>query len=116
MKFSELATGNSFSKFATKGLREKFQERLSGSNQKTCINDLIACNEFNVMEEMSRITVPTLIIAGEEDILAPVRHSRYLHRNIPDSKLEVIGRSGHFMMQEKPEEFNRLLVNFFNFL
>ena len=115
-KFSELAAGNSFSRFATKELIEKFRMRLAGSSQKTCINDLIACNEFDVMGDVSKITVPTLIIAGEEDILAPIRHSKYLYRNIPDSRLEIISKAGHFMMQERPDEFNRLLVNYLNFL
>ena len=115
-KFNELATRNSFSDFATKELREEFQGRLSGSSQQTCTNDLIACNEFDVMGDVANIDVPSLIIAGKEDILAPLRHSNFLNKKIPDSRLEIIGQAGHFMMQEKPNEFNRLLVNFLDFL
>jgi len=115
-KFSELASGNSFSKFATKDLREKFKMRLDSSSQETCVNDLIACNEFDVKDNLSEIKVPSLIIAGEEDILAPVKYSKYLYEKIPDSRLETIKHAGHFMMQEKPNEFNHLLSNFLNFL
>ncbi|MGI9535188.1 MAG: alpha/beta fold hydrolase [Thermodesulfobacteriota bacterium] len=115
-KFCELAARNSFSQFATKELREKFLMRLSGSSQMTCINDLTACNEFDVMEDISKINVPTLIIAGEDDILAPVKHSNNLYKKIPDSRLERIKGAGHFMIQEKPDEFNQLLTSFLNFL
>ncbi|MGI9553672.1 MAG: alpha/beta fold hydrolase [Thermodesulfobacteriota bacterium] len=115
-KFCELATRNSFSQFATKDLREKFQSGLAGSSQDACVNDLIACNELDVMDDITKINVPTLIIAGEDDVLAPVKHSKYLYKNIPDSRLERIERAGHFMMQEKPDDFNQLLTSFLNFL
>ena len=115
-KFSRLAAQNSFSKYAPKKLREKFHRSLSNSNQQTCINDLTACNEFDATEDLSKINSPTLIIAGEDDTLAPIKHSKHLYEQIPNSKLKTIRQSGHFMMQEKPDEFNYLLANFLNLL
>ena len=114
--FCSTAARNSFSKFATNDLRKEFQTRLENSSQETCVNDLIACNEVDVKDEVGEIEVPTLIVAGREDILAPVKHSQFLYKKIPNSKLEVIEKAGHFMMMERPDEFNKLLGKFLDFL
>jgi pimeloyl-ACP methyl ester carboxylesterase len=76
----------------------------------------MACDEFDIMNELGEIKVPTLIISGEEDILTPVKYGEYLSQKISNSKLHVINGAGHFMMQEKPDEFNRVLLEFLNSL
>ncbi|MBM4326167.1 MAG: alpha/beta fold hydrolase [Deltaproteobacteria bacterium] len=74
--------------------------------------DLTACNEFDVMERVAEIVVPTLIVVGEEDRLTPPKYARYLHDRIAHSSLNVISAAGHVAMMEKPEEFNRVLADF----
>jgi len=64
------------------------------------------------MNEVEKIKVPTLIISATEDILTPVRYGEYLHNRIEGSKFHVIKDVGHFMMQEKADEFNRVLLEF----
>lgn len=115
-RFSLMAARNSFSDSASTKIREKFLAGLLDSGKSTCIRDFIACNEFDVTAEIDRISVPVLIIAGSEDILVPVKHSRFLLKNIQDSRLEIMEGAGHFMMMEKPGEFNGLLKIFFDFL
>jgi pimeloyl-ACP methyl ester carboxylesterase len=51
-------------------------------------------------------------VCGSEDVLTPVKYSKYLKRLIPNSKLEVIKGAGHMVMLEKPFEFNGKLRNF----
>lgn len=58
---------------------------------------------------LATITVPTLIICGDEDVLTPVAESRALQAAIPGSRLEVIPGAGHVSNFEAPEVFNRLL-------
>lgn len=114
--FCRMAARNSFSENAEPMLREKFYKRLSVSNRKACINDMKACNEFDVTEDLGEIDTPCMIVSGSDDVLAPSRYSRQLLREINNSKLKIIEDSGHFMMMEKYSEFNRVLQNFLDFL
>lgn len=58
------------------------------------------------------ITVPTLILCGDEDALTPVAESRAMHEAIPGSRLEVLRGAGHVSNVEAPSAFNRLLSAF----
>lgn len=115
-KFCEMATKNSFSDSVNENVKKNFYNKLVSSNKQTCINDMIACDKFDVSSEISRINTPVLIIAGGADVLAPVRFSRELYRRITDSKLSIIKSSGHFMMIENPSVFNSTFRNFMDFL
>lgn len=61
---------------------------------------------------LSRITIPTLVIVGEKDIITPPSESQLLRDGIPNSTLVVIKNAGHFSMLEQPVEFNRTLRAF----
>lgn len=58
------------------------------------------------------ISVPTLIVVGEEDVPTPVKESRAMHRSIAGSHLEVIAQAGHLANVEKPAAFNHVLTEF----
>jgi len=51
---------------------------------------------------LGRIDIPTLILWAENDRFFPVSVARRLQRDIPESILEVIPRSGHFLPEERP--------------
>jgi 3-oxoadipate enol-lactonase len=61
---------------------------------------------------LKTIGVPALIIAGEEDGLAPVADAETMKANIPNSRLNVIPKAGHYSPWEKPEEVGTLLRQF----
>jgi pimeloyl-ACP methyl ester carboxylesterase len=61
---------------------------------------------------LARITMPTLVITGEEDVLIPVRDAEALHRAIPRSQLVVLPRAGHLANIESPDDFSEALQNF----
>ncbi len=62
-------------------------------------------------DRLDRITgFPTLVLAGEEDILIPVRLSRRLQEGIPDAGWATT-EGGHACMWEHPEEFNRTYLD-----
>ena len=46
------------------------------------LNDLLCCDGFDVLSQISRINLPTEIIAGSMDRLTPVKFSDYLAKNI----------------------------------
>ncbi|MGH9966274.1 MAG: alpha/beta fold hydrolase [Pyrinomonadaceae bacterium] len=61
---------------------------------------------------LSRIIAPTLIIVGSEDAITPVADAELMHHEIGGSRLQVIEGAGHVSNIEKPEEFNRAVVDF----
>lgn len=110
----EVAPSRSFTLSSPEQLKRKFVEGLLKTPQPISYWDLVACDEFDSMNDVEGIRVPTLIISATEDILTPVKYGEYLNLKIRNSKLQVIKDAGHFMMQEKPDEFNRILIEFLN--
>lgn len=58
------------------------------------------------------ITVPTLILCGDEDVLTPPKESEAMHAVIPDSQLTVIPNAGHASCVESPAAFTAVLAGF----
>ncbi len=66
---------------------------------------------YDLTDELGRMTVPTLIVAGDEDwpCLAP---SLMLKRVIPSAALAMLPNTGHALSVEEPDAYNRLLDDF----
>jgi 3-oxoadipate enol-lactonase len=62
--------------------------------------------------ELATITVPTLVVCGELDPIAPVALSEEIARGIPGAELVLIGGAGHVVNADKPQEFNAALERF----
>ena len=62
---------------------------------------------------MVRLTVPTLIVAGDEDD-ACLEPALYMKRMIPTAGLVIIPKSGHTINLEEPDLFNRHVLDFVN--
>jgi len=60
---------------------------------------------------LGEITTPSLVLAGEEDILIPVALSRRIHDGIPGSEWATT-KGGHGCIWEHPAEFNRTYLDF----
>jgi len=64
------------------------------------------------IKRLSEIRVPTLIIAGDRDVSDIIAIADVLEANINGAKKVVIPGSGHIVNMEKPEEFNRIVLDF----
>ena len=74
--------------------------------------DFSACDRLDVMKEVEKIDLPTLILCGEDDALTPVLYSRFLHSRIKGSRLEVLPDAGHMVMMESSQAFNEKIREF----
>jgi pimeloyl-ACP methyl ester carboxylesterase len=106
--------GFALSDSAGEALKAKIAEQFKKVSPDLVHGDLSACNEFDVMERLSSISLPTCIIAGEEDKLTPIKYAVFLKEKIPNSEMVAIRDAGHLAMAEKPEEFNSCLIDFVN--
>jgi len=66
---------------------------------------------YDLGDRLVRLTVPTLIVAGDEDD-ACLEPALYLKRVIPTAGLLIIPKSGHTINLEEPDVFNRHVLDF----
>jgi 3-oxoadipate enol-lactonase len=65
------------------------------------------------LQRVSKISVPAMVIAGDEDVYAPPPVMQALADAIPGARFEVIKGAGHSAYWEQPEAWNGLLLDFF---
>jgi pimeloyl-ACP methyl ester carboxylesterase len=63
-------------------------------------------------DRLSSITKPTLLIVGDQDLLAPPANSIMMAQRIPNSWLVIIQGTGHGMMLQVPNEFSAIVQTF----
>ena len=61
---------------------------------------------------LSSITVPTLVIAGEQDAIAPPDVMKSMADRISNASFQIVPAASHLVPMEKPEAFNSLLLEF----
>ncbi len=64
------------------------------------------------LEILKTISVPTLLVTGDEDILTGPNEAELMRQNISGSQLRVIPNAGHYSPWEQPEEAAKLLRQF----
>ncbi len=74
--------------------------------------DATATEEPDLLDELGDITVPVLVIHGEQDDAVLLESAYYLERVLPDARLEVFQRSGHLPFAEEPEAFAAAMLGF----
>jgi pimeloyl-ACP methyl ester carboxylesterase len=95
-------------------VRRKIVNGMSRVGPAVQLNDFLCCDKFDVMDKVSQITLPTLIICGTEDDMTPEKYSRYLAGKIAGSKLVIIEGATHHPLLEKPDEANQAIESFLN--
>ena len=69
-------------------------------------------NGWTVMDRLSEIKVPALVMAGRYDFLFPPEHQAILADRLANAKLELIERAGHNPHSEQPAEVFKVFRNF----
>ena len=75
-------------------------------------NDLRACNEFDVMDRVGEIALPTKVICGSDDVMTPVKYSNFLTSNISGATEAIIPGGSHFVHMEKYQKVNEQIEDF----
>jgi 3-oxoadipate enol-lactonase len=71
------------------------------------LRDLSLCAGFDNTAWAQKLAMPCLIICGKQDVITPYALSHELSKAITGSTLKLIDESGHMVMQEQPEIFNK---------
>ena len=95
-------------------LRELRQKLLAGGQPRleALRAGLDVLRSADVREQLPRLAVPTLVVAGQYDRMTPPGAARALAAAIPGARLELIARAGHAPFLSHAGEFCRSITAF----
>ncbi len=93
-------------------VRQAMRQRSAAIGPAVELNDLLACDRFDVMAEVQDIRTPTLVICGAEDAMTPVRYADYLADRIAGAQKVIIPRATHFVQLQQPRQVNASIEHF----
>jgi pimeloyl-ACP methyl ester carboxylesterase len=70
------------------------------------------CLTHDMADRLAEISVPTLVVAGEFDVILPPRVGQAVAAAIPNARFEVWPGEAHQPFQEVPDRFNARLDEF----
>jgi pimeloyl-ACP methyl ester carboxylesterase len=76
------------------------------------LNDLLACDRFDMMDKVQAIKLPTLVISGLEDELTPVKYAHYLVSQIQGAREVIVPGAAHWVLTERPQEVSQAIASF----
>ena len=97
---------------ARKEAFDELSDSLARVREESYRKTLIASVAQDRDAPVENIRVPTLIIAGDEDKVYPIRIARELAQRIPGARLVIMRGAGHLPNLERPGRFNEILLDF----
>lgn len=91
-----------------KGLRQIFL-RTDPEGYASACEALSSCD---LTQELHGITVPTLVIVGEQDTATPVSVARKLRESLPDGQLKIVPQASHIPTMEQPKAITTAMLSF----
>ena len=76
------------------------------------LNNMTNLRDIDTTARLREITVPTLVIASENDLATPPDRSEMIHDKIAGAELVVLPDVGHIPPGECPQAFNTVLLDF----
>jgi 3-oxoadipate enol-lactonase len=67
---------------------------------------------FDRREDLPKIGVPALLVAGSDDVTAPAQLMGHMAQKIPGAEFVVLRGCGHLGPMDQPGEFNKVLEGF----
>lgn len=102
----------------TPELLAKFQDEVSAPESRQSFLRLTrSLNNSHLLEiadALQELSIPTLVVRGEEDLYLSAEISQRLHQEIPGSSLVNIKAAGHFIQIDQPEMLARVLEQHFS--
>jgi non-heme chloroperoxidase len=68
--------------------------------------------EEDLRENVTRVTIPTLLLHGRHDQVCDVRWIEYMAARIPGVETVFLENSGHVLMVEEPDRFSEAIATF----
>lgn len=97
---------------ANQAFIENSVERYAELDMHALENLMKAFYDLDFTEALSSIKAPTLVLAGEEDLIKGREYAKIIADQIPESEFVLVPGSGHALCLEKPAVLNTMLLGF----
>ena len=93
--------------------RERFTYGDNTAKHQQAVDELLMkdLGEFDIYDQLSSISCPTLIIQGDSDP-SPCEGTYKVHKHIKGSRVVFLQDTGHFVLHESPDETFSVIRNF----
>jgi haloalkane dehalogenase len=95
---------------------DEYWKGLATEDGRRGVLELYRSGDFEKLEPyegmLGELTIPILVLWGENDEYAPLTNAHRFDREIPDAKLVVVEGAGHFVWEDDPERCEREVVGF----
>ena len=116
-----LSVGKQLTHFLTPKFSKEHPEAMEGLRKRLLSNDRTAVyrassavfNRASVLKRLTALDIPTLVLAGTEDVVMPPERAQKIHRAISGSAYVEIPDCGHLATLVQPEHVTRELLSFF---
>jgi 3-oxoadipate enol-lactonase len=93
--------------------RKLWQSRMAGNDKKGILNALNGVIERQaIYPELQRVSLPTLILVGDEDVATVPAKAQRMHEAIDGSRLVIIPHAGHTSSVEQPQAITAAIEQF----
>jgi pimeloyl-ACP methyl ester carboxylesterase len=60
--------------------------------------------KVDISKDLEKISVPTLIVWGEEDAITPLADGKFMYSRIPNAQLNIVKNEGHKLPYSSPQK------------
>ena len=94
-------------------IRDRLASMIAATPAEGYIATATAIREMDLTSILANISVPVLVVAGSADPATPVAMGEQIHSGVPGARFAIL-EAAHLSNWEQTEEFNRLVLNFFD--
>lgn len=87
---------------------------LQANGKTNFLEQIEAHFEYDIQESLNKISIPVLLIAGQDDTLTKAGEPNKLRMGIKSSSLEIVPKSAHVTFLQQPVVFEQLVSEFLN--
>ncbi|MEJ5309853.1 MAG: alpha/beta hydrolase [Anaerolineae bacterium] len=109
---AEMVARRLFPRPEQQALREGIIRRISQTNPYAYRSAMRSLLQFDVTARLSELRMPVLVVTGAEDTTIPMPVQQTLAQGIPGARHVVVEKSGHGIIVDNPDAFNRILLEF----
>src|SRR5690349_18529121 len=110
-RLSQIMTRRLYPSADQAGLRAKVARRNASNDRNVYIATIRALTQWSVRERLAELSMPVLVLASEHDYFGG-EEARAFVAALPDARLREFAGARHGLPLERPEEFNRALLEF----
>jgi 3-oxoadipate enol-lactonase len=93
-------------------IRNSLRQAIAGMDVEDYVSSAVTCFSADLEEQLPIISVPTLVIIGEDDFKTPIDLSDAIASKIPNAKLQIIPKGRHLSNVDEPVFFNKLVYEY----